>query len=310
MGEALIVRRGIPVEIPFQIDTGLVVLWYGIQVLVPEGWALSNGSNSTIDLRNRFIVGAGDEYNVAATGGVTDRVNPSHTHTLTIDNAGAHTHGFTFFKDGGSFTNIRTRGPNVAGSWGISTNGAHSHSFNLATQGNAAANTNLPPYMGLYYIQKIDFETEGDIIPSGIIIMWDQTEIPDGWLLCDGSSGTPNLRNRFVVGAGSTYNAEPTANVLTPPTGGNKDAALISHTHAVVTNTTGNHNHSVTRYNNDFGDLGPSTRGQTTPDGRQNTSGASGNHSHSLTASTDGESGTDQNMPPYYSLFYIMKGAE
>ena len=42
-------------------------------------------------------------------------------------------------------------------------------------------------------------------IPSGIITMWSGSEIPEGWALCDGSEGTPDLRNRFVVGSGDTY---------------------------------------------------------------------------------------------------------
>lgn len=47
----------------------------------------------------------------------------------------------------------------------------------------------------------------GSGVPNGAIIMWSGTvaTIPDGFSLCDGSNGTPDLRNRFVVGAGSTY---------------------------------------------------------------------------------------------------------
>ena len=43
--------------------------------------------------------------------------------------------------------------------------------------------------------------------PSGGIVMWSGSvaSIPSGWLLCDGTNGTPDLRNRFIVGAGSTY---------------------------------------------------------------------------------------------------------
>ena len=44
-----------------------------------------------------------------------------------------------------------------------------------------------------------------DSVPSGVIVMWSGTEVPEGWALCDGESGTPDLRNRFVVGAGDTY---------------------------------------------------------------------------------------------------------
>ena len=47
----------------------------------------------------------------------------------------------------------------------------------------------------------------GSGVPNGAIIMWSGTvaTIPDGFSLCDGSNNTPDLRHRFVIGAGSTY---------------------------------------------------------------------------------------------------------
>ncbi|MCB0686366.1 MAG: hypothetical protein KDC53_07570, partial [Saprospiraceae bacterium] len=47
----------------------------------------------------------------------------------------------------------------------------------------------------------------GGIIPAGGIIMWNGGAVPDGWALCNGQNGTPDLRDRFVVGSGSTYAA-------------------------------------------------------------------------------------------------------
>ncbi len=68
-------------------------------------------------------------------------------------------------------------------------------------------------------------------IPAGLITLWSGSvaTIPAGWALCNGSSGTPDLRNRFIVAAGSTY---------TPGnTGGSADAIVVAHSH---TGTTGN----------------------------------------------------------------------
>jgi len=41
----------------------------------------------------------------------------------------------------------------------------------------------------------------------GMVILWygPVVDIPNGWLLCDGTNGTPNLRDRFLVGSGNTY---------------------------------------------------------------------------------------------------------
>ncbi|MBI4325506.1 MAG: tail fiber protein [Chloroflexi bacterium] len=49
-------------------------------------------------------------------------------------------------------------------------------------------------------------------IPLGGIIMWSGSSVPDGWALCNGQNGTPDLRNRFIVGSGGEYttgNTEP-----------------------------------------------------------------------------------------------------
>jgi len=66
---------------------GMIMLWAGEVVDIPAGWTLCDGSNDTPDLRDKFIVGAGDAYNPGDEGGAA-----SHIHTGT---APAHTHGLT-----------------------------------------------------------------------------------------------------------------------------------------------------------------------------------------------------------------------
>lgn len=66
------------------VSSGIICLWSGSVASIPAGWALCDGNNGTPDLRNRFLVGAGDTYSVDDTGG-----NVNHTHTFTGD---GHTH--------------------------------------------------------------------------------------------------------------------------------------------------------------------------------------------------------------------------
>ena len=75
--------------------SGGIILWSGAANAIPTGWVLCDGQNSTPDLRNRFVVGAGDSYAVDATGGSADATLVSHTHgsgNLGTGNAGSHSH--------------------------------------------------------------------------------------------------------------------------------------------------------------------------------------------------------------------------
>jgi hypothetical protein len=143
-----------------------------------------------------------------------------------------------------------------------------------------------------------------DIIPSGVILMWSGSiaSIPNGWLLCDGSNSTPDLRNRFVVGAGSTYAVNAT--------GGSANAIVVSHTHTGSTSTAGLHNHGWTgQRGNGFPD--GSTDLISPGDYRSHVAQTqildAGSHSHTFTTDATGSSGTNANLPPYFALAYIMK---
>ena len=62
-------------------------------------------------------------------------------------------------------------------------------------------------------------------VPSGCILLWSGStgSVPSGWLLCDGTNGTPDLRDRFIIGAGNNYAVNAT--------GGSADAIEIGRAH-------------------------------------------------------------------------------
>lgn len=130
-------------------------------------------------------------------------------------------------------------------------------------------------------------------IPSGGIILWSgaANAIPSGWLLCNGANGTPNLVDRFVLGAGVTT---PAVGI----TGGSKDAIVVSHTH---TATDSGHSHTYSGTTNSSGGGGTRT------DVRAGAALSTGTGFANITVSSTGQSGTNANMPPYYALCYIMK---
>lgn len=132
------------------------------------------------------------------------------------------------------------------------------------------------------------------IVPSGGIIMWSGAiaDIPEGWALCDGNNGTPNLLDRFVVGAGSQYNPDNTGgedtHILTTSEipshahgiGGSADSVLIDDQAAWAEGGPSSSNRPSL-----YGDTIRST-------GDTNTAGGGNAH---------------ENRPPYYALAYIMK---
>jgi hypothetical protein len=137
------------------IPTGMISLWYGSIGSVPLGWYLCDGTNGTPDLRDRFIVGAGSTYSVAATGGSVDAVLVSHTHTATVTDPG-HNHLYYMYGGGGGTVNIvqagnASGGPIAAGSTETKTTGV---TVANNTQGVSATNANLPPYYALAYVMK------------------------------------------------------------------------------------------------------------------------------------------------------------
>jgi len=142
------------------------------------------------------------------------------------------------------------------------------------------------------------------IVPQGGIIMWSGAiaSIPADWGLCDGTQNTPDLRSRFVVGAGTTY--APNA------TGGSADAIVVEHAHNVSSsgrlslNDPG-HNHGGLINDNGSGDDGPGSPNDADYQDftNINTTGIS------ISGGTEfeGSTGTNANLPPYYALAYIMR---
>ena len=146
--------------------------------------------------------------------------------------------------------------------------------------------------------------------PQGLILIWSGSiaSIPAGWSLCDGSNVAgygivPDLRDRFIVGSGSTYALKTT--------GGSKDSIVVSHAHAVTTSA---HTHSA----NVSVATGSGTYRAPNTSGRPPNNFSVTYYGGSTTGSTDatapalaitaqGSAGTNANLPPYLALAYIIK---
>jgi len=159
-----------------EVPIGGIIIWSGASNAIPTRWSLCSGQtvngNVTPDLRNRFVVGAGSTYNVSATGGFTDAINISHTHTTSTNgshghgiNDPGHTHTYrTWSVDQGVDTDSHGhdttvhRGSTQYNSGGkptgisVNSGGGHEHTANAS--GSSGTGRNLPPYYALCYIMR------------------------------------------------------------------------------------------------------------------------------------------------------------
>ena len=270
----------------------------------------------------------------------------SHTHVTGIQTVDGFLHAGGGIKDtsgdmgnsgqvlsstGSGLNWINPGDANVASASNVGTNDASSTNSThyLAFLGSTSGNNPVRIDTGLTYNPSSNILTVGTIsatniqgtlsaggaIPSGGIILWSGAAdaIPSGFVLCDGNNNTPDLRNRFVVGAGSGY--------LVDATGGSADATLVSHSHTInnhthsVSGNTGTDSHSHTIQSSTS--IGGGSRVTSQNDTGNTASTSSDTHSHSFSATTgnpsdrgtdlQGSSGTNKNLPPYYALCYIMK---
>ena len=167
--------------------------------------------------------------------------------------------------------------------------------------------------------------SSSSLFVTGMIIMWNSTvaSIPSGWVLCDGNNSTPDLRDRFIVGAGTGGSYSP---------GNTGGAASVTLSVAQMPS----HSHSTNSHAHSFSGSGSNTHSHGIPKGQGGSQASIANYvpsprvenvqasfssdsatiSISVSGTTGGEApntnpdgggGSHENRPPYYALCYIMK---
>jgi hypothetical protein len=191
----------------------------------------------------------------------------------------------------------------------------------------------------------VTFSGATPFLPIGTVLMYNGTAIPNsdtrstdleeillyGWYVCNGQASTPDLRNKFILGA-----------TTAGTTGGSNDAQVPQHNHTVasVSNNSINHQHTISdtsqatsmTHTHGYSTMHSGNTyiqgmgaGSNTSVGSFSTDNGSGSghthtfsitsgnesaaHSHTGTTSTytPGNGGTGRNIPPYYSLIFIRR---
>jgi hypothetical protein len=166
------------------------------------------------------------------------------------------------------------------------------------------------------------------LVPPGTIVMWSGllADIPAGWALCDGTNGTPNLSEKFIMGVDISISEDPGT------VGGSASHShtVNSHAHSInlgqhrhsygaTTSTSGSHSHSMGTSGStqvakgifDFSDAAPPSHTHTIYSAGGHNHSVSGSTSYATitgnTSSSSPGTNTAQNLPPYYKVAFIMK---
>lgn len=156
-----------------------------------------------------------------------------------------------------------------------------------------------------------DFIKQDDPLPSGAITMFhgDPADIPEGWAICDGLNGTPNLLDTFP-------RSIPNGTTDPGTTGGEKNKTLTtsqlpSHSHTTTTDPAGSHKHTTTHDSRgEYAFQDPRTNyweDGNTGNGSFGTTSTDGAHSHTVTLNNSGGGQSFDNQPAYLNLIFIQK---
>jgi hypothetical protein len=291
-----------------------IIAWAGADSAIPYKWLLCNGANGTPSLGNKFIRGAyaaGTRPSGTTGGSFSHAVHTignasevSHNH----DTIAGHYHDHTASAAGTNyFLEDAISGIKLFPEDHLHTiNGANVPAHDHDDNGTGGSFT--PSYYKLAYIM-CEIDDVMPVLPTDAICMWtgSDEDVPSGWHFCDGTDGTPDLRDLFLFGYKAGTN-------IVGDTGGS-----ASHTHSLT--NTGGHTHTITTdepgsdhihgtgdpaTGSDYGvTVGvPADIAADPVSNAHNHDGATtsaGTHTHTVSTVTQ--------MTPYYTLAYLVKVA-
>ena len=193
----------------------------GSVATIPAGWARVTA------LDGKFLKATAVTTNPNVTGGATTHSHTSSAHSHTMN---SHSHTVSLYHIGADGDDSDNSGSELT----------HAHGHDQAVAGLSggalssvtstyASISNNPPFYEVIFITPSG--ATGDV-EAGILSFWSVASVPTGWTFCDGSGGTPDLRNLFLRGAGTGAAAGTTG-------GSTTNVHTLTHSHSEA-----NHLHS------------------------------------------------------------------
>ena len=274
-------------SVPSGVPSGTIVMYNSSSA--PSGWVICDGSNSTPDLRDKFILAAGSSYSVGDTGGSADAIVVSHSHgagNYGASSSGSHSHNLSNLTT--SSTSSHTHD---SGNFSTNNTGSHSHTQSgsgSGTTGNQSAN---------HYHTTSANVTIGGGSHSHTFAYTQYDDSGTTGLDINTTNEGDNISNHGTTNNSHTHNFNFTHDTL---------GVSQNHTHDFNFNIGGNTGNNGDHSHNVNGNTGSGGSHSHNVNGSTDTVGA---HSHSITgnSSSQGSSGSGANLPPYYTLTFIMK---
>lgn len=197
-----------------------------------SGFYKCDGNNSTPNINGKYLRGAGTGQEAGTTGGSTTNVHSLvHSHSVA-----SHTHAFS---TGASVQDGRDS--DASTTYEINTNHTHSGNLSSATDTITSSTPSItttetvePDYRKIMLVQN---KSGKGLLPLGLIGMWlgSLGSIPRGWILCDGSNGTQDMRGKYAKITSDPLYIGDVGGSNTHTHSGNTHAHSGSHTHPTTT---------------------------------------------------------------------------
>ena len=249
-------------DVVLEAGTGLSVARSGDKITFTN--TVSAGSDTTYDMRTAAVTGGGIIRLENELDNTTDDIQILGGTSITVDRSADHK--LTINSDITNLTSLS----------------------DVTISGSVPNDSILQFDTGDNQWKPVGGDSVGTTIPAGTIVMYNGTTAPSGWALCDGGGSRPDLRDKFVVGAGSSYNVGANA--------GSADAVVVSHNHGSGNsgNQSANHTHGSGNYSGNTS----THNGHTHDDGNYD---AALNGSHTHQANISGNTG-NQSANHYHTI--------
>ena len=272
-----------------------VVFWNS--TTAPTGWGQHGGSVG------KFIRGTSSGGNGGGTGG------GSHNHSTNSHSHGGVSHDHAAATSGNASPTVT-----IPSGYPHTSNPNHTHSVDLSSGspslsgaggGTSGSTSYEPPYRSLWGLENT---SGGDSWLEEAIVLWvgSYSSIPDDWVYCNGSNGTPDMRDKFIKTSGSGGSTTTTG-------GGNGHSHSApgghghgwSHTHSFgTTGSSGNINLEGARGGADQNyAYTPGNEAHTHGGGNSGSGGGTGSSSFSFGSSGD-------SRPASHTVIYLMAPEE